>query len=289
MTGRRRAGALAILLVALTGCDDSRAPSATASSALPSRVVTLAPHLAELVVAAGAGERLVGVSAYTDYPPDAAALPVVGDAFAVDREQLALLDPDLLLAWESGTPAHVVDALRDGGFAVEVVRTRGLEDVADALERVGALLGTAERAAEVAAQFRADLAALAAANEAAPPIRAFYQISSRPLYTVSGAHYISELMQICGADNVFADLTTLAPAVDVEAVIARDPEVLLAAGDAAFDDWSRWPEMAANRHGNHFRLPAGEIGRASPRLVAAGEAMCAALAVARQNRDQKEQ
>lgn len=253
------------------------------------RIVTLAPHLAELVYAVGAGDSLVGVSAWTDYPPEAAKLPVVGDAFAVDQEKLALLEPDLLLAWKSGTAENIVDRLAVRGFRIETVETRSLGDVAKALARIGRLTGHEAEGRQAAEDFREGMAQLEQANDDAPPIRVFYQVSRSPLYTVNGSHFISELIGICGGRNVFADLNDLAPLVDVEAVVVRDPEVMLASADSgpdAFDVWQRWPEIAANRFDNHFLLPAGEVGRATPRLLDAGETLCETLDRARTHRQQ---
>ena len=251
------------------------------------RVVTLAPNLAELMFDAQAGDHLVGVSAYTDYPQQALAIPVIGDAFVVDREQLAILRPDMLLAWESGTPTHVVDQLREAGFRVEIIRTRNLDDVAVALERIGELTGDPGPASEVANRYRQRIVALREQFSGSEPIRVFYQIQKRPLYTISGSHYISELLELCGGINIFADIGDLAPLVDVEAVIDRDPEVMLAGEDSqheAFDEWDRWPNIAANRYGNRFFMPAAEIGRATTRLVQAAEAVCSALNEARDKR-----
>lgn len=252
------------------------------------RLVTLAPHLAELVFAAGAGELIVGVSAYSDYPDDIAGLPLVGDAFVVDQEQLALLKPDILLAWQSGTPQHVVGELSKRGYRVESIQTQSLDDVARALERIGDLTGHSAIAARAATEFRQGLAALADRHSTADPIRVFYQIQKRPLYTFSGDHYVSELIELCGGQNIFSDLVSLAPLVAVEAVIERDPEILLVSSDSeqnALNEWDRWPEMAANRYGNRFVMQADEIGRPTPRLLSAGEALCNALQQGRKNRD----
>ena len=252
------------------------------------RVVTLAPHLAELVFAAGAGDTLVGVSAYSDYPNEVAALQVIGDAFVVDQELLALIEPDMLLAWQSGTPEYVVDELSKRGYRVEVIRTRSLEDVALALENIGELTGFAATAAHAAAEFRKGLAALADRHSKADPISVFYQIQKRPLYTFSGDHYISELIGLCGGQNIFSDLINLAPLVAVEAVIERNPEVLIVGSDSeenALDEWDRWPDLAANRFGNRYVMQADEIGRPTPRLLAAGDALCNALQQGRVNRD----
>jgi iron complex transport system substrate-binding protein len=253
------------------------------------RLVTLAPHLAELVFAAGSGDLLVGVSAYSDYPDDVVELPVIGDAFVVDQEQLALLKPDMLLAWKSGTPQHVVGELERQGYRVEVIRTRSLEDIAIALEKIGALTGSAAVAAMASNKFRAGLRTLAERNRDADPIRVFYQIQKRPLYTISGDHYVSELIALCGGQNIFSDLVNLAPLVAVEAVIERNPEIMLVSSDSeedALKEWDRWPDLAANRYGNRYVMRADQIGRPTPRLLFAGEALCDALQLGRTNRDQ---
>ena len=107
------------------------------------------------------------------------------------------------------------------------------------------------------------------------------------MFTINGNHFVSKLIELCGGQNIFADLDELAPTINVEAVVERDPEVMLAskeAGDEAFLEWDRWPNIAANRYGNRFLMPTDEIGRATPRLVIAGEAVCAALEEARARR-----
>ena len=269
-------------LLLLSACAERQEPAPAADTY--SRVVALAPNLTELTFAAGAGSALVGVSAYSDYPAAARKLPLVGDAFTVDQEQLALLKPDLLLAWQGGTPAHVIDELRNAGYRVEVLRTRSLEDVATALRRIGDLTGHPETASRVATAYTEELQSIREANAGTDEVSVFYQVSARPLYTVNGQHYVSELIGLCGGRNVFGDLDELAPAIDVEAVVERDPEVMLASADAngdAFAEWSRWPNMAANRYANHFLMPADQIGRATPRLVEAATALCDALTIAR--------
>lgn len=252
------------------------------------RIVTLSPHLAELVFAVGAGERVVGVSAHTDFPGAAANLPVVGDAFNLDQEQLALLEPDLLLAWNTGTPVHVIDELRSRGYTVEVVTTTTLTDIPGALQRIGELTGTVDDARSAAAGFEAGLADIANLARDASPISVFYQVDARPLYTINGTHFVSQLIALCGGRNIFDDLDGLAPLVSVEAVLERDPEVMLAstdAGPSAFDEWDRWTDLAANRYGNRYLMPANDIGRPTPRLLEGAGAICRALDNARRNRE----
>ena len=274
-----------IALSSLFAC--SEAPEPVPQAITYTRLVTLAPNLTELVYAAGAGDALVGVSAYSDYPPAALELPIIGDAFVVDQEQLAVLQPDLLLVWQSGTPAHVVDELRSVGYNVEAIRTRSLGDVASALRRVGELTGYDDSARRVATSFEENLQTIREKFAGLDDVRVFYQVSRRPLFTVNGEHYVSELIDLCGGSNVFADLNDLAPTIDVEAVVERDPELMLASSDAgedAFAEWQRWPHIAANRYQNHFLMPADSIGRATPRLAAAGEVVCGAMQEARKRR-----
>ena len=267
---------------------DSRAQVDTRSNKTTSpRIVSLSPHLAELVFAVGAGDMLVGVSAYTDYPDAAAKLPVVGDAFGLDQELLAVIRPDVLLAWKSGTPVHVVDEIRARGYRVEVITTTNIDDISTALKQIGAMTGHEQDADAVVRQFEGSLQELAAGNNGTEPIGVFYQVAARPLYTVNAEHYVSELIEICGGTNVFADLGSLAPLIGAEAVLQRDPDVILASTDAgpdAFLEWERWPELAANRYANRFLMPADEIGRATPRLLVAAKVMCDALERARDNR-----
>ena len=272
-------------IVVVVACAENEAPPPATTSA--QRIVSLAPNLTELVYTVGAGKQLVAVSAWSDFPREVLNLPVVGDAFTVDQEQLALAKPDLILVWETGTPAHVIDELRAIGYRVVSIRTSELDDIADAILQIGELTGHQEKAGKAALAFRNELQSLRDKFASLAPIRVFYQVAARPLYTVNNEHYISELISVCGGNNIFKDLSDLAPTVDVEAVVDRDPEVMLAstdAGDDAFIEWERWPGMAAIKIGNQFLLPADEIGRATTRVIIAGNAMCMALQQARKNR-----
>ncbi len=166
------------------------------------------------------------------------------------------------------------------GYVVEVVRTSTLDDISVALRRIGELANTGAHAEANVLVYEASLAEIRRQFSERPPVRVFYQVSGRPLYTINRAHYISELIGLCGGSNVFADLGELAPTVDVEAVVDRDPQVMLASADAgadAFDEWRRWPHITANRVQNHFLIPADEIGRATPRVTIAARAICEAL------------
>ncbi len=267
----------ALALIAAAACDRGLPnPPGETPPAAAKRVVTLAPHLAEIVVAVGAGESLVGVSAHTDFPAEAAALPVVGDAFALDRERLARLQPDLILAWDSGTPGDVVAGLIAEGYRVVTFPARSLADVERSLRRVGELTGHEAVAARVAERFAGDIAALSRPD--ASPLRVFYQIGQRPLYTIGGRHYISELIERCGGRNVFADIERAAAQIALEAVIDRDPELIMAAaGTDALAPWRERDALAVVRSGGLVELNGDHVARPGPRLATGGAEICAAI------------
>ena len=283
-----RALTLACICGALCAC--SKPVSEPSDTGPAQRVVTFSPHLAEIMFAVGAGEQLVGVSAWSDYPRAVLELPEIGDAFTIDQEQLILLQPDLLLVWESGMPGHTVDDLRQRGYRVESIRSRTLDDVAKAVLRVGDLTGQQVRAGEVASRFIDELEMLRTHYVDAEPVDVFFQVSARPLYTINREHFISEIITLCGGRNIFSDLESFAPSVSVESVLDRDPESMLAAanaGDEAFVEWGRWPGLAADRYSNYYLLPE-TIGRGTPRLVMAARSACTALDQSRANRAARE-
>ncbi len=251
------------------------------------RIVSLAPNLTELLFTVGAGDRLVGADVFSNYPPQAREIARVGDAFQVDYERVLALDPDLVLVWDTGTPEPVIEKLIHLGLTVERVSTTHLEDVARALRRLGALTGTTATAEKAALAYSGAIAALRHEHAADPPIAVFYQISSTPLYTINDEHLISEIITLCGGRNVFADLEQLAPPVSLEAVLERNPEVILAGDDVAgdpFAGWLKWRKLRAVELGNLYVLRVDRVARATTRIVAGAEEVCAVLDRARQRR-----
>ncbi len=247
------------------------------------RVVALAPHLTELVFAAGAGTSLVGRDSWSDHPLGARAATDVGDAFRLDLERLIVLRPDLVLAWGGGTPQATIDKLRALRLRVVVLEPRSLDDPARHLELIGTLTGHAADAGLAARGYRAALAALRARYAQATPLRVFYQVNEQPLYTVNGHAPLGQVIALCGGVNPFAALDALAPVVSEEAVIAADPQLIMsAAGEggsvaALRARWGRWSALAATRRGAFVALDADLVTRPGPRLPEGAAAVCAAL------------
>ena len=238
------------------------------------RIVSLAPHLTELVFAAGAGDRLVAASDYSDFPPEAARLPRVASATGIDLERLLVLKPDLVLAWRLDATAKALDRIESLGLPLAYLEPHRLEEIARALEVVGTLAGTQPIATREAARLREELNRLKTKYRGAKQIDVFYQAADRPLMTLNGRHFISDAIRLCGGRNVFADAPLIASPIDVEAVLAANPQVLIAARSDAADttwmaQWRRFPELRAVRDGNLFAIDAEEMSRHGPRAIAA--------------------
>jgi iron complex transport system substrate-binding protein len=250
------------------------------------RIVSLAPHLTELLYAGGAGTRLVGAVEYSDFPPKAKSLPRVGSDARIDLEAVLALRPDLIVAWPNAGSLRAVDRLTELGLPVFRSEPRELEDIPRTLQRLGTLAGTRPQADAAAAAFRNRARALQHRYAGERKVRVFYQIWDRPLLTVNGAHMISKVIGICGGENVFASAPLLVPEVDREAVLNANPDVIVASGsnDAQplwLQAWRAFPGLAAVQQGQLYAIPADLIQRQTPRILDGAERLCGFLQSAR--------
>ena len=273
---------LLVLFAAIlsAGCSRESASSSQPSSTRALRLVSLAPHLTELAFAAGAGKQLVGVVAYSDYPAAARDITRVGDAFNLDFERMAELAPDLVLAWHGGTPTTVIERLQKMGLKVVPVRTVTLEDVAKSLITIGELAGDASLARSRAEAYQAALRQERRDFSEDEQVRVFYQVSLEPLYTPGGPHFISELISLCGGQNIFGDLDLQAAAVSHEAVLSRDPQ-LIVVGEQWLTEtrelWGRFSAMSPPVEGINADL----VTRPGLRLAQGAAALCVVIDAAR--------
>jgi iron complex transport system substrate-binding protein len=253
------------------------------------RIISLAPHITELLYAAGAGARLVGATDYSDYPAAARDLPRIGSYANIDLEAVLALRPDLVVAWKSGNSAAQWERLRALGVVVYVSEPQRLAAIPTDIEHLGALAGTQGAARTAAQQFRQVHARLAERYSKRPPVTVFYEIWNPPLMTISGKQIISDVLRLCGGVNVFAHLPGLAPTVDVEAVVQMNPEAIFM-GDMRNraaqpgNHWQRWTRLRAVRAGNLFSIPPDLMQRHTPRILQGAEMLCADLEQARGRR-----
>jgi len=256
------------------------------------RIISLAPHITELLFAVGAGAAVVGASDFSDYPEAARAIPRVGGGGGLDLEAVLALRPDLVIAWQSGNRAGPVRRLQQLGVPVFYSEPHHLEDIVSSLERFGQLTGSQDAASLQARAFARRLQELRRRHTGRETVSVYYQIWERPLMTLNGQHIVSDVIRLCGGRNVFADLPALAPQIDVEAVLTANPDVIVV-GDAAGAQadslvaWRRWPELAAVRNGHLYAIQRELLVRHTPRLLEGAEQLCRLLDEVRAQRGQR--
>ena len=243
------------------------------------RVVTLAPFLTELVFAAGGGERLLGVSEHSDYPPAASKLPRVAGAASIDFETILALQPDLILLWRSGNGPMVRKRLGQFGLTVYSVEPRTPRDIVRTLRTLGELFGTVEQTAAVVKRFENSLQQLRERYSQLTEVSVFYQIAERPLMTLNGAHIVSAAIRLCGGRNVFAEIQTLAPTVSRETVVSRQPQVILLNSTIPQAERIRqaWLDVGATRaarDGHVYQVDASILTRPTPRFAQGVTQLC---------------
>jgi iron complex transport system substrate-binding protein len=253
------------------------------------RVISMSPHLTELLFAAGGGERIVGAMNFSDYPEAAKKIPLIGSNSQIDLERVLALKPDLLVVWQSGNTARQLEQLRQLGIPMFYSEPHQLDEVAQTLTRFGELLGTGPAAQAAAADFRGQLARLAGQYRQRPVVRVFYQIWDKPLYTLNGKQIVSDAIRLCGGENIFAKLKVVAPSVSMEAVLQENPEAIIGGdqhdpADAGLNIWKPYKGLLAVQRGNLFNLGGELLTRAGPRMVLGAADLCAKLELARQRR-----
>lgn len=243
------------------------------------RVVSIAPHLTELLFAAGAGSRVVAVSDWSDYPEAAKRLPRIGDAVRLDLERIVALKPDLVLVWANGSAPQQLARLRAAGLPVFSSAGRDLAHIATTLRTLGRLAGTEAAADARAAAFEAELAALRRTYAQRAPLRVVYQIWAEPLMTVNGAHPISEALALCGARNLFAGLPQLVPQVSAEAVVAAAPDAIVTGrlDPGQPDGLDRWRRLRSLQGTALLTVNPDTLHRATDRMAAGARELCEAL------------
>jgi len=273
---------------AITVTDDDGKPVTLQKPA--QRVVALAPHVTELLFAAGGAEKIVGAVSYSDYPEAAKQVPRVGDNRQVDMERLLAMKPDLLVVWRHGTSERQIDQLRQLGIPIFHSEPKKLDQIADNLEKMGKLLGTEPAANAAAKELRQKLASLRAQYASRPPVRTFYQVWDKPLYTLNGEHIVSDALKACGGQNIFADQKVTAPVVSVEAVLEADPEAVFGTAEKDYGGvnlWRPYKTFKATRQDNLFTIDGNLLNRAGPRMIAGTAVLCEKLEEARKHRPAK--
>jgi iron complex transport system substrate-binding protein len=251
------------------------------------RVISLAPHVTEMLFAAGGGSHVVGVVAYSDFPEEAKKIPQIGSNREVDLERIMALKPDLIVVWRHGSSERQIEMVRKLGVPIFHSEPQKLDDIPDSLARLGQLMGTDKVAAPTAAELRQQLASLRGRYANRPPVRVFYQVWDKPLYTLSGKHIVSDALRMCGGENVFAKLSATAPVVSVEGVLGENPEAIFATAEKNYGGvgmWKPYGTLLAVRNDNLFTIDGNLVNRSGPRMIQGAAQLCEKLELARQHR-----
>lgn len=252
------------------------------------RLITLAPHLTELAFASGAGKTLVGVVAYSDYPLEAQKLAQIGDAFRFDLEAIVSIEPTHALAWRGGTPTMVAEQLESLGIEVIWINTESFEDIAQALVDIAEVAGDVQTAQQAADEFLGQVTRWREKKQDGlngEPVEIFYQISARPLYTFGGRHVINEVFETCGGRNVFMASDIEALSVDREAVLHRQPSLIIAglpehSDQSSNDPLAQWMPYREGVLANtrFHRVDPNLLVRPTPRIIEGIERLCELIA-----------
>jgi len=257
-------------------------------SAPAQRIISLSPHITEILFMLGAGSRVVGTMAQSNYPDEARQIQRIGDHNGLDIETIVALKPDLIISWPSGNLPRQLQTLGRLGLPLFASDPQRLDDIPRTLQNLGRLTGSDDRAMELVREYQQRLQVLRDRYSNKPTVSVFLQIWPQPLMTVNDQQLLGDVIHLCGGRNVFGDLATLAPRVNTEAVLQANPDVIISTAEGGDDplslrDWHRWPALKATRDGHLYGIDPAIISRPTPRILDGAVQMCRLLDQSRQH------
>ncbi len=241
------------------------------------RVISLAPHATELAFAAGLGDKLVGVSAYSDYPQQANEIEKVANYQGVKLERIIALKPDLIIAWPKGNPAKEIEKLKQLGFQFFNSQVNSLDDIATNIEKLSQYADDPTQGQQAAQDFRQRLQKLETQYADSRPVHYFYQLSEKPIITLAQGSWPSEVFKFCGGVNIFESSATPYPQVGIEQILVAQPEAIFTSEHAIENGnmWNRWSnEIPAVNRQHVWSLNSDWLNRPTPRTLNAIEEVC---------------
>ncbi len=256
------------------------------------RIISLSPNTTEILFHIGAGEKIVGADEYSNYPKQANDILRVNNHAAANYELILSLKPDVVIAWQSGNGEKIISRIRELGIPVFVVETGNLQDIPYLYRRLGQLSGYEKQSHLQAEKFSTDLNQLRKAYSSKEAIRLFYQIWNEPLMTLNGDHMVTDIIELCGGVNIFSDAAALVPYVNIESVLAADPQVIITGGKSKSDlldsgFWDKWPSLSAVKNQHLYAIPSDLLQRHSDRILEGTGLMCEYIDLVRSTKPQK--
>ena len=245
------------------------------------RIISLSPHATELLFSAGATDQIVATVSYSDYPPQAKKITRVGSYKKIDLESVVKINPDLIIAWNSGGVEQQIKDLKKLGFKVYFSEPRSFEDVATNIINMGKILGTSDIAKINADSYLKELNRLKQKYNNLKKVNVFYQVWNKPLMTINNGHLINSVIEFCGGHNVFADLLLRAPKVGIESVIQKNPQAIIIGMSENRKDWVepwfKWQSIDAVKNKHVYSVNADLIVRQGPRILQGTKLVCEVL------------
>jgi len=250
-------------------------------------IITLSPHLTELVFEAGAGHLISATVDHADYPEQAKTISSLGAYNHWDIEQVLLLKPDIVLAWQTANGDEPINKLRQLGIKVYVSEPRKIEDIALTIKNIGLMAGTTDVADKTANTFIQSMQQLGDQYAEQKPVKVFYQVWSNPLVTVNGEQLISALIRMCGGKNVFADIDNLAPTIGQEDLIDANPQIIIGGArhgehDNWLAEWRQWSSIDAVQYEQLYFIHPDLLNRQTTRMLQGAQQLCTYIDNARQ-------
>jgi iron complex transport system substrate-binding protein len=240
------------------------------------RIISLAPHLTEILFSLEVGDLIEGTSRFSDYPDAAMQIPVVGDAFTVSVEAVVELQPDIIFAWSTGGANRSLERLKRLGYPIYMNEARTLKDIGRTVQAMANLVGRSGRGEELQKQSDEKIASLQEMYKSRETVSVFFQISDQNLYSINGEHLISQGIDVCNGKNVFSDSKISVPLVSKESVLALDPDFIVISKPEDGSE-SIWKEQWGQYEGFADKLrwiDPGLISRPSLRMLDGIERLC---------------
>jgi len=252
------------------------------------RIVAMAPHIVENAFSAGAGDLLVGVVDYSNYPEAATKITKVGAIQGSSIEAILALNPDLVIGWVSGHSSNRYQKLKKLGVPVYLDEPKKLKDVAKSINDIGILTGRHTIAQKISSEYLLDLSKLRQAYAGRETVGVLYQVWNSPLQTINRHSIISDVINICGGRNIFANAAVIAPKISIESVLDRNPDAIVASGLGEerpdwLDQWLEWPMINAVKQKNLFFIHPDLLQRHTIRLLQGSQQLCEQLESVRHN------
>jgi iron complex transport system substrate-binding protein len=245
----------------------------------PTRIVSLAPSVTEILFAIGLDQEIVGVTPFCDYPPQAQGKPKVGYV-QPNLEALVALRPDLVLAPREFLRADILSKLEQLKISIFVLDAKTLDDIPSHIQTIGRMVERGPAADRLATDLRRQVAEIKRRVSDLPRPRLLYVLHSQPLITVGPGSFIHQLIDLAGATNVAGRAKVPYPRLNMEEVLKEDPEVLVfpqgkteGVPQSEQDLWRRWSAMTAVKQGRLHQVPSDLLNRPGPRIVQGLEAL----------------